>query len=135
MQAKTVEVDAVEGRPPKTIDVPDEKGGACRYCLAQWTQEGMTAALHVSLRRLICSCARHLGCASRVSSRCGIRRGAGVFIHCADARRGVGPCITGADAVPRGARALRRVARVPALTGRLRPACRCFPVRHPWRIR
>jgi hypothetical protein len=32
------------GRPPKTIDVPDEKGGACRYCLAQWTQEGMTAA-------------------------------------------------------------------------------------------
>jgi hypothetical protein len=44
MQGKTVEVDAVEGRPPKTIDVPDEKGGACRYCLAQWTQEGMTAA-------------------------------------------------------------------------------------------
>jgi hypothetical protein len=41
MQGKTVEVDAVEGRPPKTIDVPDQKGGACRYCL---TQEGMTAA-------------------------------------------------------------------------------------------
>jgi hypothetical protein len=44
MQGKTVEVEAVEGRPPKTIDVPDEQGGACRYCLAQWTQEGMTAA-------------------------------------------------------------------------------------------
>jgi hypothetical protein len=44
MQGKTVEVEAVEGRPPKTIDVPDEKGGACRYCLAEWTQEGMTAA-------------------------------------------------------------------------------------------
>jgi hypothetical protein len=29
---------------PKTIDVPDENGGACRYCLAQWTQDGMTAA-------------------------------------------------------------------------------------------
>jgi hypothetical protein len=43
MQGKRVEVEAVEGRPPKTIDVPDEKGGACRYCLAQWTQEGMTA--------------------------------------------------------------------------------------------
>ena len=43
MQGKTVEVEVVEGRPPKTIDVPDEKGGACRYCLAQWTQEGMTA--------------------------------------------------------------------------------------------
>jgi hypothetical protein len=41
MQGKTVEVEAVEGRP---IDVPDEKGGACRYCLAQLTQEGMRAA-------------------------------------------------------------------------------------------
>ena len=45
MQGKTVEVEFVEGRPPKTIDVPDEKGGgACRYCLAQWAQEGTTAA-------------------------------------------------------------------------------------------
>jgi hypothetical protein len=44
MQGTTVEVEAVEGRPPKTIDVPDEKGGTWRYCLAQWTQEGMTAA-------------------------------------------------------------------------------------------
>jgi hypothetical protein len=43
MQGKTIEVEVVEGRPPKTIDVPDEKGGVCRYCLAQWTQEGMTA--------------------------------------------------------------------------------------------
>jgi hypothetical protein len=43
-KAREVEVEAVEGRPPKTIDVPDEKGGAYRYCLAQWTQEGMTAA-------------------------------------------------------------------------------------------
>ena len=44
LQGKTVEVDAVEGRPPKTIDVPDERGGVSRYCLADWTQEGMTAA-------------------------------------------------------------------------------------------
>jgi hypothetical protein len=44
MQGTTLEVEAVEGRPPKTIDVPDGKGGVCRYCLAQWTQEGMTAA-------------------------------------------------------------------------------------------
>jgi hypothetical protein len=28
----------------RTIDVPDGKGGACRYCLAQWTQKGMTVA-------------------------------------------------------------------------------------------
>jgi hypothetical protein len=39
-----VEVEAVEGRPPKTIDVLDEEGGICRYGLAEWTQEGMTAA-------------------------------------------------------------------------------------------
>ena len=44
MQGKKVEVEAVEGRPPSTIDVPDENGNACRYCLAQLTQEGMTAA-------------------------------------------------------------------------------------------
>jgi len=44
LQDKTVEIEAVEGRPPKTIDVPDGKDGACRYCLAHWTQEGMTAA-------------------------------------------------------------------------------------------
>ncbi len=44
MQGTTLEVEAVEGRPPKTIDVSDAKGGAYRYCLAQWTQEGMTAA-------------------------------------------------------------------------------------------
>jgi hypothetical protein len=43
LQGKTVEVDAVEGRPPKTIDVPDERGGVCRYCLADWTQSGPSA--------------------------------------------------------------------------------------------
>ena len=44
LQGTTVEVEAVEGRPPKTVDVPDDKGGVWRYCLAEWTQEGMTAA-------------------------------------------------------------------------------------------
>jgi hypothetical protein len=43
MQGKAVEVEAVEGRPPKTIDVPDEEGSTYRYGLADWTQEGMTA--------------------------------------------------------------------------------------------
>ena len=43
-RARNVEVEAVEGRPPKTVEVPDDKGGVCRYCLAEWTQEGMTAA-------------------------------------------------------------------------------------------
>ncbi len=44
MQGKKVEVEAVEGRPHTTIDVRDERGGACRYCLTQLTQEGMTAS-------------------------------------------------------------------------------------------
>jgi hypothetical protein len=44
LQGKTLEIEAVEGRSPKTIDVPDGAGGAYRYCLAEWTQEGMTAA-------------------------------------------------------------------------------------------
>ena len=43
MQGKEVEVEPVEGRPPTTIDVPDKKGGTCRYCLEQLNQEGMTA--------------------------------------------------------------------------------------------
>jgi hypothetical protein len=43
LAGRDVEVEPVEGRPPKTIDLPDEKGGTCRYCLEQWTQEGMTA--------------------------------------------------------------------------------------------
>lgn len=45
LRGRTVEVEAVEGRPPKTVDVPDdEKGGTFRYCLSEWTQEGMSAA-------------------------------------------------------------------------------------------
>ena len=44
MQGKTIEVGVVEGRPPKTIDIPDENGDTCRYCLAQWAQEGSSAA-------------------------------------------------------------------------------------------
>jgi hypothetical protein len=37
-----VDVEVVEGRPPKTIDVPVDDG-ACRYCLANWVQTGPTA--------------------------------------------------------------------------------------------
>ena len=43
LTGRDVEVEPVEGRPPKTIDLPDEQGGTYRYCLEQWTQEGMTA--------------------------------------------------------------------------------------------
>jgi len=43
LKGKTVEIEAVEGRPPMTVDVPDEKGGVSRYCLGELTQEGHTA--------------------------------------------------------------------------------------------
>lgn len=44
MAGRTVEVQAVEGRPPKTIDVPGDDGATYRYCLGQWNQEGSSAA-------------------------------------------------------------------------------------------
>jgi 3',5'-cyclic AMP phosphodiesterase CpdA len=37
------EVDVVEGRPPRTIDVDADDGRTFRYCLAQWTQAGPSA--------------------------------------------------------------------------------------------
>lgn len=42
-KGRTVEIEAVEGRPPMTVDLPDENGGVSRYCLGELTQEGMTA--------------------------------------------------------------------------------------------
>jgi hypothetical protein len=38
-----VEVEPVEGRPPMTIDLPDEDDGTLRYCMSELNQEGMTA--------------------------------------------------------------------------------------------
>jgi hypothetical protein len=35
--------EAVEGRPPSTIDVSEVEGTVACYCLAEWTQEGMSA--------------------------------------------------------------------------------------------
>ena len=42
LAGRRVDVESVEGRPPKTVEIPDG-GGACRYCLAEWTQAGGTA--------------------------------------------------------------------------------------------
>jgi hypothetical protein len=39
----SVEVEPVEGRPAKTIDVPGADGATYRYCLAQWVQQGASA--------------------------------------------------------------------------------------------
>ena len=42
LSGSTQAITAVEGRPPKTIDV-DVGGRRVRYCLAEWEQSGHTA--------------------------------------------------------------------------------------------
>ena len=44
LDGRRIEADVVEGRPPKTIDVPADDGSSCRYCLADWEQAGSSAA-------------------------------------------------------------------------------------------
>ena len=43
MAGRRLEADVVEGRPPKTIDVPADDGSTCRYGLAEWAQAGPSA--------------------------------------------------------------------------------------------
>ena len=43
MSGRKVDADVVEGRPPKTLDVPADNGATCRYVLAEWTQSGHSA--------------------------------------------------------------------------------------------
>jgi hypothetical protein len=42
LRGTRIEAQVVQGRPPSTIDVPDDDG-TCRYCLAQWSQSGPSA--------------------------------------------------------------------------------------------
>ena len=44
LKGRSVEAEVVEGRPPKILDVPADDGTRCRYCLAEWTQSGHSAA-------------------------------------------------------------------------------------------
>jgi hypothetical protein len=44
LAGRHIDLDVVEARPPKTIDVPADDGRACRYCLADWAQSGPSAA-------------------------------------------------------------------------------------------
>ena len=44
LKGNSIETEPVEGRPPKTIDVPDGDEAACRYCLDGWVQSGQSAA-------------------------------------------------------------------------------------------
>lgn len=43
LEGRSVEAELVEGRPPKTLDMPAEDGSMCRYCLAGWVQSGPSA--------------------------------------------------------------------------------------------
>ena len=43
LRGQRIEAQLVEGRPPSTVDVPADAGGAYRYCLAQWAQSGPSA--------------------------------------------------------------------------------------------
>lgn len=43
LQGRRLETEPVEGRPPKTIDVPADDGTRYRYCLAEWMQTGSSA--------------------------------------------------------------------------------------------
>ena len=43
LKGRRLETRLVEGRPPKTIDVPSDDGSTCRYCLAEWVQTGQSA--------------------------------------------------------------------------------------------
>jgi hypothetical protein len=43
LQGSSIEAEVIEGRPPKTIDVPTDDRSTCRYCLAGWVQSGRSA--------------------------------------------------------------------------------------------
>jgi hypothetical protein len=43
MQGDSIDVEVLEGRPPKTLDLTASDGGACRYCLSGWMQAGRSA--------------------------------------------------------------------------------------------
>ena len=43
LEGSKLDVEAVGGRPPSTLDVAGPDGQMVRYCLADWTQEGLSA--------------------------------------------------------------------------------------------
>ena len=43
LAGRRIDVDVLEARPPKTIDVRADDGSTCRYCLAGWVQAGPSA--------------------------------------------------------------------------------------------
>jgi len=51
LEGRSVDVEIVEARPPRTIEVRADDGTTCRYCLAEWTQSG-PSAVYVFLYRV-----------------------------------------------------------------------------------
>lgn len=52
LKGKTVEVDSIEGRPPKTLDLPAaDDDGTCRYCL-EGLMQGGDSAIYTFLYRV-----------------------------------------------------------------------------------
>jgi hypothetical protein len=43
MEGGRVDVEVVEGRPPKTLDLTADDGSTCRYVLDAWMQSGDSA--------------------------------------------------------------------------------------------
>lgn len=43
LRGKSLDVEVVEGRPPKIIDIPADSGETHRYTLSTWNQTGPSA--------------------------------------------------------------------------------------------
>ena len=50
LDGQRINLEILEGRPPKTVDLPANDGSTCRYSLADWTQGGPSAAYTFSYR-------------------------------------------------------------------------------------
>jgi hypothetical protein len=47
---RRIDLEILEGRPPKTVDLPADDGSTCRYSLAEWMQSGPSAVYTFSYR-------------------------------------------------------------------------------------
>ena len=50
LEGRRTEVEVLEGRPPKTLDLRTDDGGTSRYSLADWEQTGASAVYTFSYR-------------------------------------------------------------------------------------
>ena len=43
LEGRRLDVELVEARPPRTVEVRADDETTCRYCLSEWTQSGPSA--------------------------------------------------------------------------------------------